>query len=135
MARMTKREADEFRERIRSVLAEPTHWRGFEDQRDWLKKLLRREDNYYTAAERDAAKPDLAHRDPRARQRARVGRGPPRRPCVVAGRPLAARGRRYDGRVAPRAGNACVLGAFRYPAGIMRASIAWRRSGYSRRGA
>jgi hypothetical protein len=54
MARMTKREADEFRQKIDSVLAEPHHWRGYEDQRDWLQKLLRREENYYTEAERKA---------------------------------------------------------------------------------
>jgi hypothetical protein len=51
---MTKREAEEFRQRIKSVLAEPHHWRGYEDQLDWLRKLLRREENYYTAAERNA---------------------------------------------------------------------------------
>jgi hypothetical protein len=54
MARMTKREAEEFRQKIKSVLTEPHHWRGYEDQRDWLRKLLRREENYYTAAERNA---------------------------------------------------------------------------------
>lgn len=54
MARMTKREADEFRQKINSVLAEPHHWRGYEDQRHWLQKLLQREENYYTAAERKA---------------------------------------------------------------------------------
>jgi hypothetical protein len=54
MARMTKREADEFRNKIKTILAEPHHWRGYEDQRDWLRKLLQREENYYTVAERDA---------------------------------------------------------------------------------
>jgi hypothetical protein len=54
MARMTKREADEFRKKIKSVLAEPHHWRGYEDQRHWLQKLLKREENYYTQAEREA---------------------------------------------------------------------------------
>jgi hypothetical protein len=54
MARMTKREANEFRGKIKSILAEPQHWRGYEDQRDWLWKLARREENYYTAAERKA---------------------------------------------------------------------------------
>ena len=52
MARMRKREAEEFRQKIKSVLADAHHWRGFEDHRDWLQKLLRREENYYTAAER-----------------------------------------------------------------------------------
>jgi hypothetical protein len=54
MARMTKREADEFRQKIKSILAEPQHWRGFEEQRRWLQKLLQREENYYTQAERKA---------------------------------------------------------------------------------
>jgi hypothetical protein len=54
MARMTKREAEEFRQKIKSILAEPHHWRSYEDQRDWLRKLLLREENYYTAAEQKA---------------------------------------------------------------------------------
>jgi len=54
MARMTKREAGEFRGKIKAILAEPQHWRGYEDQRDWLWKLVRREENYYTSAEQKA---------------------------------------------------------------------------------
>lgn len=54
MARMTKREADEFRRRIVSILAEPNGWRDYEDRRYWLRKLLNREENYYTQAERKA---------------------------------------------------------------------------------
>jgi hypothetical protein len=54
MARMTKREADEFRRKINSILAEPHSWRGYEDQRYWLQKLLKRGENYYTEAEREA---------------------------------------------------------------------------------
>jgi len=54
MVRMTKRDADAFRQKIRSILREPHHWRGYEDHRYWLKKLLLREENYYTKGERDA---------------------------------------------------------------------------------
>lgn len=54
MARMTKREADEFRSRIASISAEPNGWRDYEDRRYWLRKLLKREENYYTKAERKA---------------------------------------------------------------------------------
>lgn len=54
MARMTKREADAFRQKMRSILKEPQHWRGHEHRREWLQKLLRRDENYYTKAERRA---------------------------------------------------------------------------------
>jgi hypothetical protein len=54
MARMTKREADEFRKRIALISAEPNGWRDYEDRRYWLRKLLKREENYYTQAERKA---------------------------------------------------------------------------------
>jgi hypothetical protein len=57
MARISKeqREADQFREKIGSLLAEPHGWRNYEDIRYWLQKLLRRDKDYkYSAAEREA---------------------------------------------------------------------------------
>jgi hypothetical protein len=57
MARISKerRETDQFREKIRSLLAEPHGWRNYEDIRYWLQKLQRRDEDYnYTAAEREA---------------------------------------------------------------------------------
>jgi hypothetical protein len=57
MARISKarREADLFREKIKSLLAEPQGWRHYEDQRYWLQKLLRRDEDYiFTGAEREA---------------------------------------------------------------------------------
>ena len=54
MARMTQREADAFRQKIKSLLAASHGWRSYEDQRHWLRKLVQREENYYTAAERNA---------------------------------------------------------------------------------
>jgi hypothetical protein len=41
MAYMTKREADEFRREIKKLLDEPLRWGGYEDQREWLWRLLR----------------------------------------------------------------------------------------------
>jgi hypothetical protein len=54
MARMTKSEADKLREKIKSILAEPQHWRGYEDHRDFLKKLLRQDANDHSTGQRDA---------------------------------------------------------------------------------
>lgn len=57
MARISRdrRAADELREKMRSLLAEPHGWRKYDHIRYWLEKLLRRdEDHIYTAAEREA---------------------------------------------------------------------------------
>jgi hypothetical protein len=51
MAYMTKREADEFRRNIKSILDEPLRWRGYEDRREWLWGLLRRKE--YTQRDRE----------------------------------------------------------------------------------
>lgn len=44
MAYMTKREVDEFRREIKSILDEPLRWRGYEDRRERLWNLLRRKE-------------------------------------------------------------------------------------------
>jgi len=57
MKRISKerREADQLREKITSILAEPEGWRQYGDQRDWLRKLLRQEADYiFTENERKA---------------------------------------------------------------------------------
>jgi hypothetical protein len=57
VARISKerRESDQLREKITSLLAEPHSWRNYEHIRYWLQKLLRRDEEYiYTAAEREA---------------------------------------------------------------------------------
>ena len=57
VARISKarRESDQLREKISSLLAEPHSWRNYEHIRYWLQKLLRRDEDYiYTAAEREA---------------------------------------------------------------------------------
>jgi hypothetical protein len=60
-----RREADEFRKQIVSLLAEPHGWHGFEDQRYWLQKLLRRDGSYaYTEAERKAVRRIVFARTP-----------------------------------------------------------------------
>jgi hypothetical protein len=51
MAYMTKREADEFRCEIKSILDEPLRWRGYEDRRERLWTLLRRKK--YTQRDRE----------------------------------------------------------------------------------
>jgi hypothetical protein len=57
MKRISKerREADQLREKIKSILAEPEGWRHYEDQRNWLRKLLREEPDYvFSKNHRDA---------------------------------------------------------------------------------
>jgi hypothetical protein len=50
-----RREAEQLRQKIELLLAEPHGWRNYEHIRDWLQKLLRRDEDYiYTAAERKA---------------------------------------------------------------------------------
>jgi hypothetical protein len=51
MAYMTKREADEFRREIKSIVDEPLRWRGYEDRRERLWKLYRRKE--YTQRDRE----------------------------------------------------------------------------------
>jgi hypothetical protein len=67
MARIPKerREAERLREKIRALLAEPQHsWRHYEHIRYWLQKLLLREDDYYTTAEREAVDRIIRARTP-----------------------------------------------------------------------
>jgi hypothetical protein len=48
-------EADALRHRIKSLLEAPFSWRGYEDRRDWLRKLLRKDEDYiYSERERAA---------------------------------------------------------------------------------
>lgn len=50
-----RREADQLREKIKLILAEPEGWRHFEAQRDWLRKLLREDPDYiFTRSQHDA---------------------------------------------------------------------------------
>lgn len=67
MPRKTKvqREADQFRQRIEALLAEPDDWDGYEHIRQWLQKLLKRDDSYiYSVAEREAVGRIVAARTP-----------------------------------------------------------------------
>ncbi|WP_342709910.1 hypothetical protein AAFG13_36680 [Bradyrhizobium sp. B124] len=51
------REATQLREEIETILAEADGWRGYEDQRRWLRKLLQREASYtFTESEREAVR-------------------------------------------------------------------------------
>ncbi|MEH2494564.1 hypothetical protein V1294_001043 [Bradyrhizobium sp. AZCC 1678] len=67
MARVSKelREAQLFRQRIDSLVAESHGWRDYEHIRYWLQKLLRRDQDYiYTEAERAAVDRIISARRP-----------------------------------------------------------------------
>lgn len=51
------RDAVQLREEIETILADADGWRGYEDQRRWLRKLLQREVSYvFTESEREAVR-------------------------------------------------------------------------------